>query len=115
MGTGFRKRSCSRQEVEATRGGGRMATSIFKPVTVITGASVGIGAALARVFARNGHEIALVARREKEMTLLATEIAVSAKCKPHVIVQDLQRTDAPARIAHELLGRGLEHAIVANN
>jgi short-subunit dehydrogenase len=92
-----------------------MATSIFKPVTVITGASVGIGAALARVFARNGHEIALVARREKEMTLLATELAVSAKYKPHVIVQDLQRTDAPARIAHELLGRGLEPAIVVNN
>jgi hypothetical protein len=92
-----------------------MATSIFKPATVITGASVGIGAALARVFARNGHEIALVARREKEMVLLATELAVSAKHKPHVITADLQRTDAPARIAHELLGRGLEPAIVVNN
>jgi short-subunit dehydrogenase len=92
-----------------------MATSIFKPVTVITGASVGIGAAVARVFARNGHEVALVARREKEMVLLATELAVSAKYKPHVIAADLQRTDAPARIAHELLGRGLEPAIVVNN
>jgi short-subunit dehydrogenase len=92
-----------------------MATSIFKPVTVITGASVGIGAALARVFVRNGHEVALVARREKEMTLLATELAVSAKYKPHVITADLQRSDAPARIAHELLGRGLEPAIVVNN
>src|SRR6201989_3480593 len=89
--------------------------SIFKPVTVITGASVGIGEALARVFARNGHEVALVARREKEMTLLATEIAVSAKHKPIVITADLQRADAPARIAHELLGRGLEPAIVVNN
>jgi short-subunit dehydrogenase len=92
-----------------------MATSIFKPVTVVTGASVGIGAALARVFARNGHEVALVARREKEMVLLATELAVSAKYKPHVITADLQRSDAPARIAHELLGRGLEPAIVVNN
>ena len=92
-----------------------VATSIFKPVTVITGASVGIGAALARVFARNGHEVALVARREKEMTLLATELAVFAKYKPHVIMADLQRSDAPARIAHELLGRGLEPAIVVNN
>jgi short-subunit dehydrogenase len=92
-----------------------MATSIFKPATVITGASVGIGAALARVFARNGHEVALVARREKEMVLLATELAVSAKYKPHVITADLQRSDAPARIAHELLGRGLEPAIVVNN
>jgi hypothetical protein len=90
-------------------------SSIFKPVTLITGASVGIGAALARVFARNGHEIALVARREKEMSLLATEIAASAKYKPIVITQDLQRADAPARIAHELLGRGLEPAIVVNN
>ena len=92
-----------------------MASSIFRPVTVITGASVGIGASLARVFARNGHEIALVSRREKEMTLLATEIAVSAKHKPIVVTEDLQRSDAPARIAHELLSRGLEPAIVVNN
>ena len=89
--------------------------SIFKPVTVVTGASVGIGAALAGVFARNGHEVALVARREKEMVLLANELAVSCKYKPHVITADLQRSDAPARIAHELLGRGLEPAIVVNN
>jgi uncharacterized protein len=89
--------------------------SIFKPVTVVTGASTGIGAALARVFASNGHEVALVARREKEMVLLATELAVSCKHKPHVITADLLRTDAPARIAHELLVRGLEPAIVVNN
>ena len=88
--------------------------SIFKPVTVVTGASTGIGAALARVFAKNGHEVALVARREKEMVLLANELAV-CKYKPHVIVADLQRSDAPARIAHELLGRGLEPSIVVNN
>jgi len=92
-----------------------MATSIFKPVTVITGASVGIGSALARVFASNGHEVALVARREKEMVLLANELAVFCKHKPHVIMADLQRSDAPARIAHELLGRGLEPAVVVNN
>jgi short-subunit dehydrogenase len=89
--------------------------SIFKPVTVVTGASTGIGAELARVFARHGHEVALVARREKEMVLIANEIAVSAKYKPHVITVDLQRSDAPARIAHELLGRGLEPSIVVNN
>jgi hypothetical protein len=93
----------------------KMATSIFKPVTVVTGASVGIGAELARVFAYNGHEVALVARREKEMILLSNEIAVSAPHKPHVITVDLLRTDAPARIAHELLGRGLEPAIIVNN
>jgi short-subunit dehydrogenase len=89
--------------------------SIFKPVTVITGASAGIGAALARVFAANGHEVALVARREAEMVLLANEIAAAHTLKPHVIPLDLQRSDAPARIAHELLGRGLEPQYVVNN
>jgi uncharacterized protein len=98
----------------ALRGWGG-AMSIFKPVTVVTGASGGIGEALARVFARNGHEVALVARREKEMILLSNELAVSCKYKPHVITSDLQRSDAPARIAHELLGRGLEPQIVVNN
>ena len=39
----------------------------LRPITVITGASAGIGVALARVFARNGHELALVARREDRL------------------------------------------------
>src|SRR4051812_7327242 len=95
-----------------TRGG---AMSIFKPLTVGKGASAGVGAELAGGFARNGRQGALGGRREKEMVLIANEIAVSAKYKPHVITVDLQRSDAPARIAHELLGRGLEPSIVVNN
>ena len=46
-----------------------------RPVTLITGASAGIGVALARVFARNGHELVLVARREGKLNELADEIA----------------------------------------
>ena len=42
-----------------------------RPVTLITGASAGIGAALARMFARNGHELLLVARREQRLVELA--------------------------------------------
>jgi uncharacterized protein len=89
--------------------------SIFKPVTLITGASSGIGAALARVFAANGHDVALVARREAELSALAESIAAAGVSRPCVVTADLVRSDAPARIAHELLQRGLEPSIVINN
>ncbi len=89
--------------------------SIFQPVTLVTGASSGIGAALARVFAEQGREVALVARREPELAGLAEAIAASGSKKPHVISIDLARGDAAARIAHELLVRGLEPEIVVNN
>src|SRR5580700_9940524 len=89
--------------------------SIYKPVAVITGASAGIGAELAKVFAASGDEIAVVARREAELHTLADTIATAGHRRPHVIPIDLGRIDSPARIAHELLARGLEPAIVVNN
>jgi short-subunit dehydrogenase len=89
--------------------------SLFRPVTLITGASSGIGAALAKVFAQNGHEVALVARRDAQLASVADAIASAGPVRPHVIAVDLARSDAPARIAHELLQRGLEPAIIVNN
>jgi short-subunit dehydrogenase len=89
--------------------------SIFKPVTLITGASSGIGAELAKVFAANGSEIALVARREAQLNQVADAVAASGQARPHVVPIDLARGDSPARIAHELLARGLEPAVIVNN
>lgn len=87
----------------------------MKPVTLITGASAGIGAELARVFAANGHELVLVARREDRLTALADEIAAAGRPRPTVLALDLERRDAAARIATELTMRGLEPANVVNN
>jgi uncharacterized protein len=89
--------------------------AIFRPVTLITGASSGIGVELAKLFAAGGDEVALVARREAELDRVADGIAASGRPRPHVIAIDLARADSPARIAHELLGRGLEPAVVVNN
>src|SRR5579862_1224397 len=87
----------------------------MKPVTLITGASAGIGAELARVFAKHGHELVLVARREDRLIALAGEIAAAGRPRPAVLAIDLEQRDAVARIAEELASRGLEPAFVVNN
>jgi len=88
----------------------------LKPVAIITGASSGIGTALARVFAANGHQLVLVGRQQDQLNAVADEIAATgAGARPLVIALDLARMDTPARIAHELGGRGLEAAYVVNN
>src|SRR5208282_1661092 len=85
------------------------------PITLITGASAGIGAELARVFAAHGHELVLVARREDRLAALAAEIAATGRTRPTVLAIDLTQRDAVARIAAELTSRGLEPAIVVND
>jgi len=87
----------------------------MKPVTLITGASAGIGMELARVFAAHGHELVLVARRQDRLTALAEEIAASGRPRPAVLAADLERRNAVASIAAELSARGLEPAIVVND
>ncbi len=85
------------------------------PVTLITGASSGIGAELARVFAARGHELVLVARRERELTDLADEIASKGAKRPIVLAVDLAERDAVARIVAELKSRDREPANLINN
>jgi short-subunit dehydrogenase len=87
----------------------------LRPVTLITGASAGIGSALARVFARQGHELLLVARREQKLNELADEIATLGKSRPAVLALDLASPDAVARIREALAAAGMELDNVANN
>jgi short-subunit dehydrogenase len=86
-----------------------------RPVALITGASAGIGAELARVFAEHGHELVLVARREDRLAALADEIAAGGRQRPTVLNVDLERRDAVSGLAAELTSRGLEPQIVINN
>jgi short-subunit dehydrogenase len=88
--------------------------SALRPVTVITGASAGIGVELARVFARHGHELALVARREQRMRTLAEEIAATGAAKPIVIVADLGHEPA-RKVGEALAAQGAEPQYMVNN
>src|SRR6266566_4056936 len=84
-------------------------------VTLITGASAGIGAELARVFASNGHRVALVARRAERLAALAGEIRASGGAAPIVIPCDLEQPDAGDKIAAALASEGVEVEFVVNN
>jgi len=84
-------------------------------VVVVTGASAGIGAALARVFAAHGHDLVLIARREGKLDALADEIAAQGRPRPLVLAIDLSQPDAAARIKAELAAHGLEPEYVVNN
>jgi len=87
----------------------------LRPVTLITGASAGIGAALAHVFAANRHEVVLVARREQLLSTLADQIAATGAPRPLVLRADVGRIDAGRRIAEALAAAGVEPDIVVNN
>jgi len=87
----------------------------MQPVTLITGASVGIGAALAREFCARGHDCVLVARRAALLEALADELAKAHGRRPHVLAIDLLAANATEQIASELKARELEPAIVINN
>jgi len=89
--------------------------SPMQPVCLITGASAGIGAELARVFASHGHALVLTARRQAQLDALSAEIAAGGNARPMVIATDLALRDGPSRLADALHAAGLEPAIVVNN
>jgi short-subunit dehydrogenase len=84
-------------------------------VTLITGASSGIGAELARVFASNGHRLALVARRVDRLETLAGEIVAAGGARPIIIPCDLQQPDGGEIVAAALTAAGVEVEYVVNN
>ncbi len=85
-------------------------------VAIVTGASEGIGAELARVFAARGHDLALVARRADRLEALADEIvARGAERKPLVVGLDLSETGAIDALAQALDEAGARAEILVNN
>jgi short-subunit dehydrogenase len=88
---------------------------VTEPVTLITGASAGIGSELARVFASHGHRVVLVARRADRLTALAGEIAAAGGAAPIVIACDLEQPDAGDKIAATLAAEGVEVEYLVNN
>ena len=82
---------------------------------LITGASAGLGTQFARLFARDGHDTVLVARRRERLDALASELHAAHDVRAHVLPADLGEPGAPARI-HDEVGRlGIEVDYLVNN
>ncbi|MBE1298727.1 MAG: SDR family NAD(P)-dependent oxidoreductase [Alteromonadaceae bacterium] len=84
-------------------------------LTLITGASEGIGHCFAREFAKQGHDLVLVARNEVKLQLLATQLNKEFNVQTHVIPLDLLESDAVDKLRATLEEKGLQVDILVNN
>jgi short-subunit dehydrogenase len=90
-------------------------SSDVRRTALVTGASSGIGEAFADVFAANGFDLVLTARREDRLRAVAERIRATHGRSAHVIVADLSRRSAPADICESLAARGLAVDALVNN
>src|SRR3990170_3881102 len=83
--------------------------------TVITGASSGIGAELARVFAARGYPLVLTARRHERLEALAEELRGAHGIEVEIVALDLEDREAPRDLAEMLRDAGgTVHTLVNN-
>ncbi len=82
---------------------------------IITGASSGIGRALAVTFARRGHPVLAVARRGDRLTALSEEMAEKGAARVHCLPMDITAPGAPQILYEEaVLAFGKIHVLVNN-
>ncbi|GLK76439.1 oxidoreductase [Methylopila jiangsuensis] len=82
---------------------------------LITGASSGIGLELARLFAANGDDLVLAARREDRLKALADELSARHGIAASAVAADLAKPDGVKELAIEVGRRGHIVDVLVNN
>ena len=85
-----------------------------RPTALITGASAGIGAEFARIFAAHGYDLVLVARREERLNALREELAPTGATVT-IIAKNLALQTAAKTLHKELSARGVSVDVLVNN
>ncbi|MBJ6762181.1 SDR family oxidoreductase [Myxococcaceae bacterium JPH2] len=86
-----------------------------RKVALITGASMGLGEQFAECFARDGHDVILVARSAERLQTLATRLEKDHGIRAHVLPADLTQPETPERLFEDVNARGLEVEFLVNN
>jgi hypothetical protein len=82
---------------------------------LVTGASSGIGLDLAKRFATEGYDVALVARSKGKLEEVAAAIEAEHKVRAHVVTADLAQPKAAEALVAQLDERGIEVDVLVNN
>jgi uncharacterized protein len=82
---------------------------------LITGGSVGIGGALADVFAEHGHDLILVARNREKLEARAAGVQKRFGVRVTCVADDLTDPVAPARVHRAVTDQALEVHYLVNN
>src|SRR4051794_6620453 len=82
---------------------------------LITGASSGIGAELARGLAERGHGVTLVARREERLRELADELTDTHGVRAGVVTADVSDPEGRAELQAAVAEQGLDVEVLVNN
>jgi uncharacterized protein len=82
---------------------------------VVTGGSMGIGAAFAEELARRKARLVLVARSEEKLRASSAALAARHGVEVDVVVADLARPGAPRRVLEAVRSRGLTVDVLVNN
>ncbi len=87
----------------------------MRRTALITGASAGIGQAFAEVFAANGFDLVITARREERLRALAASIEARHHMRVHVIAENLVDPASPERLCARLAQEGVVIDALVNN
>lgn len=84
-------------------------------LALITGASAGIGEAFAKIYAANGYDLVLTARRADRLNALAEQLRLGFGGEIIVLPEDLADPEAPERLLTAIADRGRHVDVLVNN